>query len=98
MRDLIKLNKRVCAQCQYRMRAGASPGRDGDSDFNYCCNYMEVEGHSRIFENGVKAYDAKYCDKYKRGKPIPTKINWNQCNLRRSDNGNTEETDDFGGI
>ena len=90
MKDLIRRTKQVCARCQYRMRAGASPGRDGYSDYNYCCNYLEIEGHSRIFEDGKMAYDAKYCDKYKRGKTIPTKINWNQCNLRSSEDGNED--------
>lgn len=98
MRELIKLSKRVCARCQYSMRAGASPGRDGENDFNYCCNFLSIEGHSRIFEDGKLAYDPHYCDKFKRGKQIPSKINWNQCNLRRySEDGRTEE-DDIGGI
>lgn len=95
MRELIKLSKRVCARCQYSMRAGASPGRDGENDFNFCCNFLSIEGHSRIFEDGELAYDPHYCDKYKQGKQIPSKINWNQCNLRRLDDGNAEETDDY---
>ena len=82
MKDLIRCTKQVCARCQYRMRAGSSPGRDGNNDFNYCCNYLEIEGHSRIFKNGEMTYNAKYCSKYKSGEPLPTKINWNQCNLR----------------
>lgn len=36
----------------------------------YCCNYLTIMNESRIFQDGVAAYDPKYCDKYEKGKQI----------------------------
>ena len=94
MKDLIKLNKKVCGSCKYRMRFGSAPGGQ-NTFYNHCCNYLEIMGHSRIFENGKQAYDPKYCDKFEKGKAEQTKINWNQQTSRRVEEG---ETDDFSEI
>ena len=55
--QMVKVNSKVCARCKYRINVEQKP----------CCNYIEVEGHSRIFEDGKPKYDPAYCDKYEAG-------------------------------
>lgn len=63
---LIKVSSNVCAMCVYRMR-------NTTSFTGWCCNYLDITGHSRLFENGVKTHSAEYCDKFQRGAQIKTK-------------------------
>lgn len=58
--QMVKVNSKVCSRCKYRINVEQKP----------CCNYIEVEGHSRIFEDGELKYDPKYCDKYCPGARI----------------------------
>lgn len=59
MGRLRKLHKNLCANCVYRCRVG-NFGHNGQ----IACNYIEVEGQSRIFVNGEKVIPDGYCDKY----------------------------------
>lgn len=58
MKELKKVNKKLCSTCKYR----------GAMEQKISCNYMTCTGHSRIFQDGKMAYDPKYCDKYEKGK------------------------------
>lgn len=63
---MVRATLRVCKKCKYRTGFGSSPGKARERD-NYCCNYLAITGHSRIFENGKYAYDAEFCDKFEEG-------------------------------
>ena len=63
-----------CSACRYHAGFGSQPGKDQKVNQNICCNYWSVKGHSRIFENGRKAYDPKYCNKFEPGEP--NNIGW----------------------
>ena len=80
MGELIKCTKQTCAKCQYRMLFGVSPGHQRVS-YNFCCNYLNITGHSRIFKDGVPQFDAKYCDKYEEGKVL-TGATWEDTSRR----------------
>ena len=67
MSELIKVSPKICQKCKYHMGFGAQPGREQRVVSNVCCNYADIEGHSRIFENGVRLYDPAYCDKFDPG-------------------------------
>lgn len=56
---MVKTSEKICSSCKYRINV----------EQKVSCNYLEVAGHSRIFENGKKAYDPAFCDKYEPGKP-----------------------------
>lgn len=62
MSKLVRATQSRCSKCQYRMRISHGNG--------YCCNYLTIMNESRIFQDGVAAYDPKYCDKYEKGKQI----------------------------
>ena len=74
MKDLVKIDGKTCLSCKYHVGFGAQPGsqcRDNTKNFkNVCCNYLRITGKSRIFVNGEKAYDPKFCDKYEAGPEI----------------------------
>ena len=81
MGELVKCTKNVCARCKYRCRFGTAPS-GAQKLYNFCCNYLEITGTSRIFENGHRRDIEKgYCDKFEPGKPIPAKLDW--CDRRR---------------
>ena len=70
---LIKLSQSVCLSCKYHMGVGTQPGKQQKAQGmlpNVGCNYMSIAGHSRIYVNGVKAYDSAYCDKYEPGEQL----------------------------
>ena len=52
----------LCASCKYRCKLSGM-GQDG----KIVCNYIEISGRSRIFENGEKVVPDGKCDKYRRG-------------------------------
>ena len=60
MRELIRINERTCAKCQYH----------GFTSQKISCNYLACEGHSRIFEDGQPAYNPAFCDKFKKGEAL----------------------------
>ena len=60
MRELIKINAKTCAKCQYHGMMGQK----------ISCNYIACEGHSRIFEDGKMAFDPKLCDKFQEGQML----------------------------
>ena len=63
MRELVRATRTVCSRCIY------GPGTaEGNG-----CDYFGITGQSRIFENGKKAYDPEYCDKFVYGKKIVRK-------------------------
>ena len=68
-RIIVKATYEVCSKCKYRVGFGAAPGKN-QSNHNICCNYWKIMNHSRIFENGKKAYDPKYCDKFEVGEAM----------------------------
>lgn len=67
MRKLIKTNSEICRSCRYHMGFGSQPDKEQKVCNNVACNYQEVTGHSRIFENGKIAYPPELCDKYEPG-------------------------------
>ena len=72
MAELLKVSQKLCLSCKYHMGVGTQPGKQQKAQGmlpNVGCNYLKVKGHSRIFVNGVKAYDPEYCDKYEPGIP-----------------------------
>lgn len=64
----IKLDKGICSNCKYRMGFGSNANCTTRS--NFACNYLEITGHSRIFEDGELRMDPQYCDKYEEGRKI----------------------------
>lgn len=72
MRALVKADQKVCRKCKYHMGFGSQPGGPRDVNRNVACNYIEITGHSRIFEHGKPAYDPEYCDKYIPGRALKT--------------------------
>lgn len=53
--NLTKICNKNCKKCIYHTYASNM----------ICCNYILIEQHSRIFENGVrKEIPEGYCDKY----------------------------------
>ena len=77
MGELIKCTKYKCAKCKYRCRFGTAPSGK-QTVYNFCCNYLEVMGSSRIFENGSMKYDPKLCDKFEIGQPLQGQIDWSR--------------------
>ena len=75
MANMVKCTKYVCAMCKYRMRFGTAPSGQ-QKLYNFCCNYLEITGHSRIFVEGKRQYDADYCDKFERGKIAQPRFDW----------------------
>lgn len=72
MKELIRVSQQLCLSCKYHTGVGTQPGKNQKSQGmlpNIGCNYLKIAGHSRIFENGKKAYDPAFCDKYEPGKP-----------------------------
>ena len=70
MRSLVRATPKTCAKCKYSMGFGSQPGKVQTEDLpnrNVACNYLEIKGHSRIFEDRQIAYDPKFCDKYDPG-------------------------------
>lgn len=63
MGKLIRITQNRCSKCQYRMQTSHGNGW-------WSCNYLAITGKSRIFQDGVAAYNPKYCDKYKKGSQI----------------------------
>lgn len=66
----VKINSQMCYACCYHMGFGSQPGkeqRDAGHFHNIACNYLAIEGHSRIFENGKMRFDPEYCDKFREG-------------------------------
>ena len=59
----MKINKNICAMCKYR---SGIP--------EHGCNYIMVEKHSRVFEDGKLAYDPSYCNKFERGAIVQADI------------------------
>lgn len=64
MEKMVKIGRSVCSKCQYRARFGQILG----------CNYLGIEGHSRIFQDKQPAYNPKYCDKFKEGEQIVPRV------------------------
>ena len=60
---MVKVNSKVCSRCKYRCYV----------EQKLACNYMGCTGKSRIFEKGQQAYDAKYCDKFEKGRQDRTR-------------------------
>ena len=66
---MVRATLDYCKRCIYRVGFGPSPGQARERE-NYCCNYLAIEGHSRIFKNGEYAYDPELCDKFVEGPQI----------------------------
>ena len=82
MRHLVKVCAKTCYACCYHMGFGSQPGKkqkEAGHSMNVACNYLSIEGHSRIYENGKKAYDPKYCDNFREG--IPQSEQWSSDNM-----------------
>lgn len=62
MGEMRKLERYLCATCKYRFKFG-NYGHNGKN----ACNYLDIEGKSRIFEDGKKVVPDGYCDKYEKG-------------------------------
>lgn len=90
MQSFVKCSKKICAICKYRMRFGTAPGNKRVTSYNYSCNYLEITGHSRIFENGKKKYDSQYCDKFEEGNAITQRAAWEET-VRRNKVGKVEK-------
>ena len=79
-------NTKLCNSCKYRCRFGAMYTNKTQG---FCCNYYEIEGHSRLLdENGVNhrgdpEWEGK-CDKYERGKIIQGNCH---INIRKKEQG-----------
>lgn len=70
MAKRIKADANICAACCYHMGFGSQPGKeqkDAGHNKNVACNYLEIEGHSRIFKDGKMRFNPKYCDKFREG-------------------------------
>ena len=73
MSKLIKATAATCEKCKYRMGFGSQPSKiqkDNGHMMNVACNYAKIMQHSRIFENGVMAYDPQFCDKFESGDAV----------------------------
>ena len=55
-----KISKGLCSKCQYRTKVGVLQA----------CNYLAIEGRSRIYENREAAFDPTLCDKFKKGEAL----------------------------
>lgn len=62
MGEMRKIERSLCATCKYRFKFG-NYGHNGKN----ACNYLDIEGKSRIFEDGEKVVPDGYCDKYEKG-------------------------------
>ena len=62
MGEMQKIKCSLCATCKYRFKFG-NWGHNGKN----ACNYLDVAGKSRIFENGEKVVPDGFCDKYEAG-------------------------------
>ena len=54
MRVLVKADAKTCQKCKYHIGFGSQPGKEQKKAGHYknvACNYLAIEGHSRIFEN-----------------------------------------------
>ena len=67
MGKLRRATKDLCSKCSYR----------GTSGQTLSCNYLRIEGHSRIYENGVKMYEPEFCDKFREG---DARNDWDEFN------------------
>ena len=70
MRVLVKADAKTCQKCKYHIGFGSQPGKAQKKAGHYknvACNYLAIEGHSRIFENAEMTYDPKLCDKFEKG-------------------------------
>lgn len=83
MGELVKIRPGLCASCIYRMGFGSQPNRPEKEYANVACNYLDITGHSRIFQDGEKAYDPRYCDKYEEGEACEKE--WNHVYLGKSE-------------
>ena len=90
MKKMVKATPAICSRCKYHMGVRSSPGRKQTNN-NVCCNYFELTGYSRIYENGKLAYDPKYCDKYEKGPSLNEAYRKNKFNPRSMCNKNEEE-------
>ena len=59
-----KISKGLCSKCQYRTKVGV----------HQACNYLAIEGRSRIYENREAAFDPTLCDKFKEGEQIIPRV------------------------
>lgn len=67
----IKPDAATCWNCCYHMPFGSDNGKGMRSTYvstNVACNYLEIEGKSRMFENGKQRLKTGYCNKYKPGR------------------------------
>ena len=78
MRQLVKADRKTCKKCKYHTFMGNQPTKTND---NICCDYWNIEGHSRVFENGYAAYDPAFCDKFDTGKRSRNNNAWNRDNM-----------------
>ena len=76
MANMVKCTKQICAKCKYRCRFGTAPSGQ-QKLYNFCCNYLEITGESRIFdEHGNPRFGAEWCDKFERGKIAQPRFDW----------------------
>lgn len=67
MRELVKINRKTCRKCKYHMLFGSNGTM-------VCCNYLTIEGRSRVYEDGEAQYDPKFCDKFTEGEKIVPRV------------------------
>ena len=66
----IKADAETCWNCCYHMSFGSDNGKRMRSTYistNVACNYLEIEGKSRMFKKGKLRMEPGYCDKFKPG-------------------------------
>lgn len=98
----IKVNAHICASCKYHMGFGSQPGKEqteAGHNLNVACDYLNKEGHSRIFEKGKLRFAPEYCDKYERGRAINdawTSDNMNAWKLEAEKEALWKELENYG--
>ena len=102
MNRKIKVNAHICASCKYHMGFGSQPGKEqteAGHNLNVACDYLNKEGHSRIFEKGKLRFPAEYCDKYERGRAFNdawTSDNMNAWKLEAEKEALWKELENYG--
>lgn len=77
---LMKCTPEVCRTCIYRGTFGSETRADAPTPYSLCCNFWEIEGHSRR-SDGKGHWQAmafsNYCDKYEKGERVKPKNTYN---------------------
>lgn len=77
MGEIVKADYDHCHKCIYHMKFGAMASAT-QTNKNIACNYREIEGHSRIFDENGNRRDVPtgYCDQFREGKSITKEKGW----------------------